>query len=75
MENITPEEASRFAQWVARHPRGKRSGTCTVCGKLFVGGPRRKYCGGTCAVRAYRERQKQQAATTVEAPPVAGESL
>ena len=32
---------------------------CVVCGKEMEGTSRKKYCGNTCMVRAYRERKQQ----------------
>jgi predicted nucleic acid-binding Zn ribbon protein len=38
-------------------------GTCEVCNKGFTGTTKRRYCSNTCAVRAHRERQRQEAHT------------
>jgi ferredoxin len=33
---------------------------CVVCGREMIGTSRRKYCGNTCMVRAYRRRQREK---------------
>ena len=38
--------------------------TCAVCGVPIQGIMKRRYCSNTCAVRAHRERRRQQGAGT-----------
>ena len=52
------------AQMAAK--RTKESKTCAVCGITFEGLKSRRYCGNTCAVRAYRLRLAQRALETTD---------
>src|SRR3954452_1960751 len=63
-----PEEARAiFSAASAR--RQRHSTACEVCGAPLENVIlKRRYCSGRCATRAYRERQRAQAATDTPQP-------
>jgi hypothetical protein len=38
---------------------------CAVCGREMSGIARKRYCGNTCTVKAYRQRRREQIGTVV----------
>jgi hypothetical protein len=65
---MSDTEATEFARGLAA--RRKRVATrCAVCGAELVDvTTRRRFCSNRCAVRAHRQRQRDQEAPRGEAP-------
>src|SRR5262249_54730687 len=67
MDTIDQATVSKVMQAMqARRRRAPR--TCAVCGANIAGTTRRQYCGNTCAARAYRARQRDQARNAAAMP-------
>jgi hypothetical protein len=58
-ENIEPN-ASVLGRALASQRRIVE-GNCEICGKPFTGTIKRRFCGNTCAARAYRQRRRERA--------------
>lgn len=57
---LTTSEAARQLS----RSRPLRSGTCDECGKPYQArDQRRRYCGKTCVVRAWRRKHREQQRT------------